>query len=114
MYQGATQIDGSRRNRIVVVSGGPSSASGLRAPRALAALAADKVARKSRRFCLICIESLLWYREPAGPPGLIHPPAFTHAFSSRLSSLRKRQSVPSAMILLGLVLIMATSYMRNA
>ena len=37
-----------------------------------------------------------------------------HAFSSRLSSLRKRQSVPLAMIWFGLDLIMSTSWSRNA
>ena len=37
-----------------------------------------------------------------------------HAFSSRLISFRKRQSVPSAMILLGLDLIMPISWSRRA
>ena len=37
-----------------------------------------------------------------------------HAFSSRLSSFRKRQSVPSAMIVLGFDRIMPTSYSRSA
>jgi hypothetical protein len=36
------------------------------------------------------------------------------AFSSRLSSFRKRQLVPSAMILLGLDLIMPASWSRSA
>jgi hypothetical protein len=49
MYQGATQIDGSRRSRIVVTSGGPSSASDGRSPSTLAAPAAARLARKSRR-----------------------------------------------------------------
>ena len=47
-----------------------------------------------------------------------HEPTFsgnvTHAFSSRLSSLRKRQSVPSAMILFGLDVIMPASCRRSA
>ena len=37
-----------------------------------------------------------------------------HAFSSRLSSLKKRQSAPSAMIFCGLTLIKPASRMRNA
>ena len=37
-----------------------------------------------------------------------------HAFSSRLSSSRKRQSVPSAMMRLGLLLIMPSSCSRRA
>ena len=37
-----------------------------------------------------------------------------HVFSSRLSSSRKRQSVPSAMIFCGLDLIMPVSCMRSA
>ena len=41
----------STRIRIVVVSGGPSSASDPRAPRTPAAAANDGLARKSRRFC---------------------------------------------------------------
>ena len=47
-----------------------------------------------------------------------HEPTFsgnvTHAFSSRLISLRKRQSVPSAMILFGVNWIMPTSCRRSA
>jgi hypothetical protein len=42
------------------------------------------------------------------------PRPSTHAFSSRLSSLRKRQSVPSAMIFFGLFLIMPSSCRRRA
>jgi hypothetical protein len=49
---------------------------------------------------------------------LAHEPTFsgnvTHAFSSRLSSFRNRQSVPSAMILLGLDWIIPPSWSRNA
>jgi hypothetical protein len=41
-------------------------------------------------------------------------PSLAHAFSSRLSSLRKRQSVPSAISWLGLDLIMPTSRRRSA
>ena len=37
-----------------------------------------------------------------------------HAFNSRFNSLRKRQSVPSATSLLGLVLIIPTSRRRRA
>ena len=37
-----------------------------------------------------------------------------HALSSRLISSRKRQSVPSAMMRLGLLLIIPSSYSRNA
>jgi hypothetical protein len=37
-----------------------------------------------------------------------------HAFSSRFSSFRKRQSVPSAMSWLGADVIMPTSFMRSA
>jgi hypothetical protein len=51
----------------VVTSGGPASASDVLAPRTLAAPAADKVARKSRRERMICIENLLFdIREVAG------------------------------------------------
>jgi Cobalamin-independent synthase, Catalytic domain len=42
------------------------------------------------------------------------PPQPSHAFSSRLSSLRKRQSVPSARSALGLDSIMPTSWRRSA
>ena len=95
MYPGATQMLGSWSSRIVVVSGGPSSASDARVPNTPAAPADDRLARKSRRFWMICIGSLLSaIVEAAGR--LIRPAAHAHAFSSRLSSLRKRQSVPSA------------------
>jgi hypothetical protein len=50
MYQGATQIEGSRRKRIVVTSGGGSSASDAPLPKTLAAAARDALARISRRL----------------------------------------------------------------
>src|SRR5919106_1943020 len=61
MYQGATQIEGSRRSRIVVTSGGPSAASDIGALRTLAAPAAaanDELVRKSRRLWMICTTTL--------------------------------------------------------
>ena len=63
-----------------------------RAPRTPAAPANDRLARKSRRDCMMCIRSLPF------PP---RQPGRAHAFSSRLSSFRKRQSVPSAMSCVG-------------
>jgi hypothetical protein len=56
MYQGATQMDGSRRSRTVVVSSGPSSPRDAQVPRTPAARAADRLARKWRRDCMICME----------------------------------------------------------
>ena len=50
-------MDGIRRSRIVVASGGPSSASDPRAPRTPAVAATDALARKSRRDCMICMSS---------------------------------------------------------
>ena len=102
---------GSRRSRIVVVSGGPSSASVLRAPRTPAAPAADSAGQEIaadlhdlHQKSPVCISS--------EPPGESH--GLSHAFSSRLSSFRKRQSVPSAMSAFGLDLIMPTSWRRSA
>ena len=48
--------------------------------------------------------------------GIGRPPrsARVHAFNSRLSSFKKRQSVPSAMIFCGLDLIMPISCKRSA
>ena len=96
-------------SRTEVVSGGPSSASDSRGPNTPAAAANDALARKSRRFCLILIKascSLL--------SGRRQDRQLSHAFSSRLSSLKKRQSVPSAMICCGVDLIMPTSWRRSA
>ena len=49
---------GYQPSRMVVTSGGPSSASDALAPRALAA-AADRMLRKSRRERMICMRRLL-------------------------------------------------------
>jgi hypothetical protein len=103
------QIPGILLRRIVVVSGGASSASDLRAPRMLVAPAAYRQARKSRRFCRGCIEvSSLGFGDGMSAAGM------AYAFSSRLSSLTKRQSVPSASSAFGLVRSMPASCRRSA
>ena len=108
MYSGARQMFGIPVQRIVVISGGASSASDARAPRSPRP-PPTRLARKSRRDWMIRINaSSVQFR--TGAP----PPALAHAFSSRLSSLRKRQSVPSAMSGFGLDLIMPTSCSRSA
>src|SRR5262245_62869795 len=68
MYCGASQIGARESSRSVVVSGGPSSASDVRGPRRLAALAADRVARKSRRDWTICIKAPFGLCEAWGSP----------------------------------------------
>jgi hypothetical protein len=85
-------------NRTVVISGGGSAASARRNGRTPEAPASAIVLRKRRRVCIIIIETSLQY----------------HAFSSRLSSFKKRQSVPSAMIFCGLALTKPTSCIRTA
>ena len=47
---------GQRASRIVVVSGGPSSASDVRASRRPVAAASDRPATNSRRLCTIGME----------------------------------------------------------
>jgi hypothetical protein len=64
--------------RTVVVSRAPSAASDGRAGRTAAVPAAESAVRKRRRVCIIGIGNL---------------PFFVRAFSTRLSSLKKRQSV---------------------
>jgi hypothetical protein len=49
---GARQMFGYQDSRIVVTSGGPSSASTLRGPTRPAAAADDALAKKSRRDCM--------------------------------------------------------------
>src|ERR1700687_4850623 len=95
--------------RTLFVSGGASWAGELLAPMGPAAPADDSAARKLRRFCFMAIHFSLWI----GFSGAMtcHP---AQLFSSRLSSLKKRQSVPSAMILLGLDLIIPASRSRSA
>jgi hypothetical protein len=91
---------GVRGRRTVVVSSGPSAAGAGGEPSKIVPPATDAVVRKRRRVCMIGIEIL--------------PFLSVHAFSSRLSSLKKRQSVPSAMIFCGLDLIMPASCSRRA
>ena len=91
---GAKQIAVVNDKRIVVVSGGPSSASARRAPRTPAAPANDSAGQE-----MAATLDDLHAKPPLFIPGR-QPASQAHAFSSRLSSFRKRQSVPSAMILL--------------
>ncbi len=92
-----------------VVSGGASCANESGAPMSPAAPADDSVARKRRRLCIVVMTGPLslelsrYERCQHGQP-----------FSSRLSSLKNRQSVPAAMILAGLDLIMPASRNRRA
>jgi hypothetical protein len=67
------------------------------------------LARKSRRLCVICIKASSMYRRSG-----VRAAPVSHAFNSPLISFRKRQSVPSAMILLGFYLIRPTSCKRRA
>ena len=64
-----------------------------RPPRTLAPAANDAPVRKSRRLRVMCIGSL--------PYSILRASGWTYAFSSRLRSFRKRQSVPSAIITVG-------------
>jgi hypothetical protein len=100
IYCGAKQMTGALPNRTVVVSSAGSSAHPHRGERRPAAPASDRVVKKPRRVCVFDIGIL--------------PLLYGHAFSSRLSSSRKRQSVPSAMIFCGLDLTKPNSCSRSA
>jgi hypothetical protein len=97
-----------------------SSAHGGASPRGVASMAAylaaatvshdlppaaGALANRADRWPGSLATSALPARTPAG---------MAHAFSSRLISLRKRQSVPSAMILLGVELSMPNSCSQRA
>jgi hypothetical protein len=92
-------------SRIVVTSGGPSSASEPRAPKNTRG--ADHGERRAGQEVTATLSGLHPSLRSAVPT---RAPAGPHAFSSRLSSLRKRQSVPSAMIAFGLAWRMPGSY----
>ena len=100
-YSGAMQMLWSFGSLTVVVSSPPAAASTGGAPVVQTTAPAAENAFKSRRRVNVI--------------GILKPPSSSaHAFSSRLSSFRKRQSVPSAMIFCGLTLIMPASRMRSA
>ena len=96
-------------SRMVVVSGGASCADDRAGPISAAAPADASVARKRRRLCIIDMANLLRVnlasvaRRDADQP-----------LSSSLSSLKKRQSVPCEIILLGADLIIPASRSRRA
>lgn len=61
---------------------------------------------------MACVVRLRWYGQQHKKQQACRPGA--HVFNSRLSSLRKLQSVPSAMIACGLAVVMPVSFMRSA
>src|SRR5215813_7242719 len=94
MDTGAAQTAESFSSRTVVVSRDPPPAASAGGPWTKPAAPARAVmVRKRRRVCVVGMRNL---------PVLLTD----HAFSSRLTSFRKRQSVPLAMIFCGLLLIM--------
>jgi len=80
--------------RTIIISSGGSSAAARRSGNASAGIASAMPPSRRRHVCIAGIGNL---------------PCLCHAFSSRLSSLKKRQSVFSAMILFGSDLIMPSS-----
>ena len=98
IISGMVQIEGALANLMVVVSR-PGSSAARRWKRQRRRSAGQRRVPRNRRR--------VWLPFAAFP-------AFAHAFSSRLSSSKKRQSVPSAMIFCGVDLTMPASCSRKA